>query len=60
LLLGIFLLVGVGGGIATISPILALMVVVAIVGLYLDTLRRQERGRKKRSSSRTETSRLSS
>ena len=52
LLLGAFALACLAGGLAAISPILALVVVIATVGLYLDTLRREERARKQRSSSR--------
>ena len=36
------------GGAAMLSPILALLVVVAGVGLYLDGLRREKRNRKER------------
>jgi len=45
-LLGAFLLICIAGAIATINPILALVVSVAIVGMYLDALRREERTRK--------------
>jgi hypothetical protein len=48
-LLGAIVLAAVAGLIAGISPILAAVVVVAVVGLYLDGRRRQKRSRQARS-----------
>jgi hypothetical protein len=52
LLLGSFWLVTVLGGLAMLGPVPAIVIGLAIAGIYLDMLRREKRARRERSSSR--------